>query len=106
MNTEDRQERVHLHADLEIMTQPPAWWWLSFVDDNLPQGGQFIGACIVRAHGMVSAVREAHEQSCNPGGQVQGTPFPDHVDLTEWANRLLSRNQVSEFDQWMTRTYP
>ncbi len=49
------------------------WWWLSFVD---PDGGQFLGVCVVRRHSFVAAIQRAHQLGINPGGQVEGQALP------------------------------
>lgn len=98
-------EMMALQASMEEQANPLVWWWLSFVDNSRPEGDKFIGACIVKAHGVITAAKEAHAQKCNPGGEVGAMPFPDFVDLTEWANRILTREQCKEFDQWMNETY-
>lgn len=92
-------------ADQERNNLPLRWWWMSFVDPDRPEGERFVGACIVRAPGPVTAVIEAHAQKCNPGGQVRSLPFPPHVDASEWANTLLSCEDVDRFDQWMEDHY-
>ena len=75
---------------------PLAWYWLSFVDVSRPKGQQFLGACIVQARGIATAVREAHLRGCNPGGQVK-VVGPSYAPLQDWANRLLSKDQCAEF---------
>lgn len=92
-----REEKDHL---------PLVWWWMSFVDPDRPEGERFLGACIVQAHGPVTAGIESHAQKCNPGGQSRSLPFPPRVDASEWANTLLSCEDVHRFDQWMTDHYP
>lgn len=47
------------------------WWWLSFANPYLPAGSQFLGACLVKAHGVAEAVRVAHVLEINSGGEVQ-----------------------------------
>lgn len=90
----------------EVETGTESWWWLSFVGDTREGENAFTGACIVKAHGMVTAVVASHERGCNPGGAVQGTPFPPHVDASEWGNTLLTRADVDRFDDWMNLHYP
>lgn len=54
------------------------YWWLSFADGDRPAGAQFLGACIVQAHGCFEAVRESHRLKINPGG-FEDTGFEDTV---------------------------
>jgi hypothetical protein len=51
-------------------------WWLSFCDNARPRGEQFLGACIVPGEDMVSAVRNAWANGCNPGGEVECSLIP------------------------------
>lgn len=44
--------------------------WLSFADPTRPTGRQFLGAAIVRADRIITAVRRAHALGINPGGEV------------------------------------
>ena len=46
------------------------WYWLSFVDPDLPEGSQFLGVCIVDGDDPVEAVKVAWAAKCNPGGEV------------------------------------
>lgn len=99
------QERVFSQVQAEQQSNPLTWWWLSFVDPDRPEGDKFVGACIVQGWGVVSASMEAHARKCNPGGQVKGVPFPEHVDASEWAHTVLNREQVDQFNQWMENRY-
>jgi hypothetical protein len=77
-------------------------WWLSFCDPGRPVGQKFLGACIVPASGMVGAIRVAHEQGCNPGGEVVGHPIPGQLAPRVPANRigvLMTREQAEAFDK-------
>lgn len=78
------------------------FWWLSFADGGRPKGQQFLGGAIVRADGMLDAVRRAHVLGINPGGEVQGHkivrmagtgPIPD-----QYVERLLSRKDIDAMD--------
>ena len=76
-------------------------WWLSFCDGSLPEGAQFLGACIVRAVTMKGAIRAAWDNNCNPGGEVMGRA----IDLAtaakvapQWIDRLLTKAEVALFD--------
>lgn len=99
-------DRAQLKIELEHLTGTMTWRWISFADDERPEGERFLGGCVVYAPGNLSAIREAHKQGCNPGGQALVIAFPEDVDLTQWGNRLLTRDEIEQFDQWMTTTYP
>jgi len=78
------------------------WWWLSFADSNLPKGTQFLGACLVRAHGMIEAIRVAHVLEINPGGEVQAVEATEDFNPpAEWTERLLNRDECAAFDRAM-----
>lgn len=80
------------------------WWWLSFCDGDKPEGSQFLGCAIVRGGNIGEAAFEAHRLSCNPGGEVAGMPFPDHVIMPEGAtNRLLTRAEAEAIDDELGR---
>jgi len=64
------------------------WWYLSFAD------GKFLGACIVRAHGVVSASQRAWELGINPGGQVLGHIVPEGNEDLLPRNCLLTEDDV------------
>jgi len=52
------------------MKQPEMWHALSFA-----LADKFLGFTIVRAHGLITAIRRAHELGINPGGEVRGYSF-------------------------------
>ena len=106
--TQTDEEFRKRKADLlkQESLQPEGWWWLSFCNPDLPTGSQFLGACIVRARGLLGACATAHFFSCNPGGEVQGlgpVPFGGKRDavLRRWSNRLLSKTECETFDREM-----
>lgn len=73
----------------------PGWWWLSFVDLDRPEGHRFLGVTIIHASSAMAAVRVAHLQDCNPGGEVAIIPI--HVDSDippEDRERLLSADEA------------
>ncbi len=57
-------------------------WWLSFVDGNLPEGEQFLGATVVPGSCIATASISAHAMGSNPG--VVG--------------KLMSRDEAESFD--------
>jgi len=68
------------------------WHYLSFATDC-----EFLGAAIVRAHGVITATQRAADLGINPGGEVMCQPIPRKevprvpADLR---NRLLSAEEV------------
>jgi len=79
------------------------WWWLSFVEPRTPER-PFLGVTVVRAEGMVAAVKRSHALRINPGGQVSGralnltTPPP-----AELCDRLATDRATIEIAvrQWL-----
>lgn len=70
-----------------------SWWYLSFA------GGDWRGACIVRARDIGEAVREAWRRGCNPGGEVRGLPLrDDDIVPEEFTNILLCDADVAALD--------
>lgn len=74
LNGKDVDEKIE-----EEMAGPDGkegrYWWLSFADGDKPRGQQFLGACVVRAPGFVTAIIAAKESGCFPGGEVAGIPL-------------------------------
>lgn len=67
-----------------------AWWWLSFVDPDLPEGTRSLGVSLVQGDDLVEACKEAHRLGINPGGEVLGCELPDHeVPGETYRNRLM-----------------
>jgi hypothetical protein len=62
--------------------------FLYFTDPKKPAGQRFLGACIVMAHGFLSAVSEAHRLGINPGGAVLNYDCPPHDESLR--NRLIT----------------
>jgi hypothetical protein len=58
---------------------PMPWWWLSFVDEDRPEGDRNLGVAIVRGYDVVNAARNAWDKGINPGGEIAGTQIPDIV---------------------------
>ena len=69
-----------------------AWQWLSFCDQDLPNGSKFLGVCIVEASDIVSASVLAHVLGINPGGEVLGCEVTEPPD--DCKNRLLTRDEA------------
>jgi len=77
------------------------WFWLSFCDENAPEGSQFLGGCYVPGDNVVEAVKNAWDLGCNPGGQVAAMgPIPEgalreNVPEGNWC-RLLQRQDIPD----------
>lgn len=76
-------------------------WWLSFCDNARPSGHKFLGACIVQGGDMIEAVKNAHANGCNPGGEVRGHQIPELLVGRLPAHRigvLLDKSTAENFD--------
>lgn len=71
--------------------EPLGWWYLSFVGEHA-----FLGACIVQARGMTSAIQVAHALGINPGGEVGAMHVPDPGPFP--TNQLLSRAELEAIE--------
>lgn len=87
------------------------YWWLSFADGKRAKVSQFLGVCVVRAPGFVTAIMAASSSGCNPGvGEVLGFPVElsndDVVDVLvkyvhdegkpDPAYRLIGREEATK----------
>jgi hypothetical protein len=73
-------------------------WYLSFADGDKPPGEQWLGAAIVRAPDLASAVSRAWAVGANPGGEVASVSFTLPVP-PEFLDRLLDRQGVEGLDR-------
>ena len=74
-------------------------WWLSFADEDLPIGEQFLGACIVPGTSIIDACQCAHTSGVNPGGDVCGLPIPHHSQVEpKEIGVLMDRAACKAFD--------
>ena len=79
---------------------PVCVWYMSFADADLPEGSQWLGACLVKARGLATATVEAHQRGCNPGGEIMAAPMQADFEIPDkWMNRLLSRDDLSAMDR-------
>ena len=99
MMTEEAKRARAEELLAEEAKTPLAWWWLSFCDAGRPEGSQFLGACLVKAHGFFGATLVARALGCNPGGECKGVgPIPlEHKIEDGWAERLLTKDECAEF---------
>lgn len=84
------------------------WWWLSFADSNLPEGSQFLGACIVQGTepkgqpGIRDCISQSHLLGLNPGGEIKFVQIPDdRVVPEQWRERLLNREECAALEAEM-----
>jgi hypothetical protein len=84
----------------ETACPPDSFWWLSFCDPDLPEGTQFLGACMVQANSIPAAITTAHLLGINPGGEVAvaGPITPEQRPPGHPINRLMSREEIESFD--------
>lgn len=75
----------------EEATQPEQWWWLSFADHD-----GFRGGVLTKARGFISAIQKATELEINPGGAVRGMPCNPPPEHLQYADQLLSYQDVKE----------
>lgn len=102
VNDAEVRSRIRRRVAEEREANPLTWFYLSFADGTLPKGTQFLGAVIVRAHGMGDAVQQAHRRGINPGGEVLGVDAgPDFDPPAAFVNRLLARADVTAMDRAM-----
>jgi hypothetical protein len=97
---------------------PMKTFWLSFVDEDRPEGDRFLGVAIVQvteadvaavlpqlnaqfphrlpdSEWIAAATRKAHRLGCNPGGQVMSLELhAGEVPPAIWLNRLLTRAEA------------
>ena len=98
-------------------------FWLSFCDAELPEGSQFLGACLIEvtaaeadeaaidvmlrfpfarphAEWIAAAVKKSHELKCNPGWEVATMEVPpDHPMLAHYTlGVLMDRATVARID--------
>ena len=99
----DQQQMQMQTMFLKEAGRPVTWWWMSFVD---PDTDRFLGGCAVQARGPASAILESRKQFCNPGGELVAYPFPDFVEVgQQWANRLMTEEEVHQFNDWLESEY-
>lgn len=99
-----RRTRQRLIAEFEKPSQikgvrvKATWWYFSFADPNLPEGTQFLGACLVKAAGEMNAITATHMFCINPGGEAQFVELPGDPppEMPTW--RLMQREEIDAVD--------
>jgi hypothetical protein len=87
----DLIKRMAWLADQERRSGTLEPYFLYFTDPEKPAGQRFLGACIVEAHGLITAVQRAHQLGINPGGAVIPYDTPPH-DL-DMRDRLITSEE-------------
>lgn len=76
----------------EELESPERLMYLSFASEE-----GFLGAVIVSAHGVATAVVKCWALRCNPGGEVMAKEVPGGIEIPEaFQNRLLSREELEQ----------
>lgn len=77
-------------------------FWLSFADDDRPEGQQFLGACIIpEAADFLEAMTLAWVFGLNPGGQVAAVSFDNDDPLfAKWPRlKLISKAEFVQLER-------
>jgi hypothetical protein len=83
-----RVARMRQMAEQERRTGKLEPHLLYFMDTEKPAGQKFLGACIVEAYGLVTAIEKAHALGINPGGAV--VDYETSVHDPALYNRLIT----------------
>ncbi len=81
------------------------YYWLSFCDNNRPEGKQFLGGCIVEADGVGEAVEESWRWRCNPGGEIAIVEITEKYKLNVARfrlNHLYSKEEIEDLGEYRT----
>lgn len=65
------------------------WWLLSFASDD-----RFLGGYLTESPSFEAAFLRASLTGCNPGGQVAGVSFYSNLVDRDYADRLLTQDEV------------
>jgi hypothetical protein len=87
------------------MDEGMSLFYMSFCDGDMPKGSKFLGAVMVFAEDLQSAVLQAWVMGVNPGGEVASMKASSAVASMvdkKWLNRLLSKDEVDQFDLEMS----
>jgi len=88
MTEQQRNTRI-AQLKSEEYQQPLGWWYLSFAEDV------FLGGCIVEAHGIITAIKRAHQLGIDPGGEVRSQKLDlERLPAEGYRNRLLTMAEV------------
>jgi hypothetical protein len=85
------REGIEMKIDAEELTGTLEPVFLYFMDPEKPVGQKFLGACIVVAHGFITAIDRAHQLGINPGGAVLHFDTPPHDESMR--DRLITSDE-------------
>ena len=72
--------------------EPCEWMYISFCDEK------FLGAVIIQAPGIATAILRCHQLGINPGGQALAVSLdPDLLPPPEARERLLTKEEVIRY---------
>lgn len=77
-------------------------WFLSFCDEEKPEGEKFVGACVVEADSVEDATRVAWREGCNPGVDMLAIEIPPEDARfvpPELLNKLMTAAELVAFDE-------
>lgn len=91
----DHQHVYAVHEDLA--ESPSGWWYLSFVDPELPASTRFLGGLYVDGPEIVAVLGRIRELGLNPGGEIAYAGVPaEHLPPESDRLRLLSMEELTE----------
>lgn len=89
-----------VHDGCNTKVQPVLnWVWLSFTDDELPEGEQFLGVvvCPGTLEHIETTIAFLWKMGLNPGGQVMVIEMPaEHMPPAKYLWRLLDKAEADE----------
>ena len=91
MTARDCNARIKQMIEHECGTGTLEPLLLYFQGPDAPAGGRFLGACIVEAYGVITAVQKAHRLGINPGGAVVVYDAPAHDPCVR--DRLITSDE-------------
>ena len=97
----EMQAALDAEAEHEKQTGQLQPWFLYFSDPDQPPGWRFKGACIVLAHGLITAIDKSWDLGINPGCAVGGKPAPAH-DIS-FRDRLITSDEEMAKLGWRRR---
>lgn len=98
MDLQERRRRI-AEVQAEERKQPEGLWYLSFASE-----AGFLGGCIVKAHGLTTAVQRTHRLNINPGGSVMSSELKPEMIPVDYLDRLLTKDQLTEIFGEMVKT--
>ncbi len=70
-------------------------FYLSFADDTMPKGQQWLGGLYIHAEDLGNAIQRSWNTEQNPGGEVLCGVVPDNVTVDpQYIGRLLTQDEL------------